>query len=70
MKKIRKFIEFLTSKEVLGVLWYVTYVLWFGFVGRMIIVSDQHIVVKILMIIGGLFWAFYALISHINSMEE
>ena len=71
MKKlIKKIIGFLKDDDLLGVLWYIGCVLWFGFVGRMIIVSDQHIIVKILMIIGDLWWGFYAFIKHYNSIEE
>ena len=71
MKKlIGKIVEFLTDEETLSGLWYIIYVLWFGFVGRMIIVSDQHIIVKILMLIGDLWWALYAFMKHYNSIDK
>ena len=67
---IKKIIGFLKDENFLEVLWYVSYVLWFGFVGRMIIVSDQHIIVKILMIIGDLWWAIYVFMHYYNSTKE
>ncbi len=69
-KVIGKVVEFLTDEGFLGVLWYVLYVMWFGFTGRIIITSNQHIIVKILMIIGDLWWGFYVFISHYNSTSE
>ena len=67
---MKKIVKFISSEEFLSLLWYVLYVLWFGLVGRIIITSNQHIVVKILMLIGDLWWAFYAFMSHYNSIEK
>lgn len=64
---IDKIIELLTDDNFLEFLWYIIYVLWFGFIGRMIIASNQHTIVKILMLIGDLWWALYAFIQHHNS---
>ena len=71
MKKVlSKIVEFISDSKFLSFLWYIVYVMWFGFVGRMIIVSDQHIIVKILMLIGDVWWALYTFIHHYNSTDE
>ena len=71
MKKVvGKIVEFLTDHNFLSVLWYILYVAWFGFVGRMIIVSNQHIIVKILMLIGDIWWGFYTFAHHYNSIDK
>ena len=71
MKKlICKILETLKDPDFLGVLWYIAYVLWFGFVGRIIIISDLHIIAKILMIAGDLCWGFYVFVLHYNNLDE
>ena len=71
MKKvIDKIVEFLTDDNFLEFLWWMVYVFWFGFVGRMIIVSDQHIIVKIIMLAGDLWWGLYAFASKHNSSNK
>ena len=67
---INRIKEFLKDKSTLEALWYIGYVLWFGFVGRIIIVSDLSIIVKIIMIIGDLWWGFYVFMSYYNSTKE
>lgn len=71
MKKIiNKIKDFFTDEGNLDFLWYISYVFWFGFVGRIIIVSEIHIAFKIIMIIGDLWWALYVFIQHFNSNKE
>jgi hypothetical protein len=67
---INKIKEFLKDKNTLEALWYISCILWFGFVGRIIIVSDLHIIVKIIMIIGDLWWGFYVFMSYYESNKE
>lgn len=67
---INKIKEFLKDKNTLEALWYISYIFWFGFVGRIIIVSDLHIIVKIIMIIGDLWWGFYVFMSYYDSTKE
>lgn len=71
MKKvIGKIAKLLTDDNFLEFLWYILYVLWFGFVGRIIITSNQHIIVKILMLAGDIWWALYVIAQHNNSNKE
>lgn len=70
--KIKKLLKNLRAERegFFSILWYVSLVLWFGFVGRIIIVSEMHIILKILMIIGCLWWGFYVFVLHYNLSEE
>lgn len=62
-----KIVETLKDKNFLDSVLFIVYILWFGFVGRIIIVSELHIIVKILMIIGDLWWGLYVMFSlHSN----
>ena len=72
MKKlIRKIVEFFTDESNLNVLWVIFCVFWFGFVGRIIIISDIHIAFKIIMIAGDLIMALYMFVQqHNNSTKE
>lgn len=70
MKKLKKLLKKLKGEGIFSALWYVSFVLWFGLIGRTIIVSDLHIIFKILMIIGGLWWGFYVFIMHYSLNEE
>jgi hypothetical protein len=72
MKKLKdKLLDIITDDNFLEALWYIVYVLWFGFVGRMIIISDLHIIVRILMLLGDLWWALYIFAQHhYNSDKE
>ena len=67
---INKIKDVLTDDATLDVLFYIAFVLWFGFVGRFIIVSELHIIAKILLIIGDLWWAFYTFMLHYGSNKE
>ena len=68
--KIKKFLFKLEDEGFFSILWYFSLVLWFGFVGRVIIVSNLHIIVKTLMIIGDLWWLFYVFCQHYFNNEN
>jgi hypothetical protein len=71
MKKLLdKVKEVLTSKYFWDTVLLFAYIFWFGFVGRFIIKSDLNIFVKIIMLIGDVWWAFYIFILHYNSNKE
>lgn len=72
MKKlIRKIVEFFTDEGNLDALFTIFYIFWFGFVGRIIIMSDIHIVFKIIMIAGDLIIGLYMFVQqHNNSTKE
>ena len=65
-----KIIDFFTNEGNLDVLLGIFYIFWFGFVGRIIIISDIHVVFKIIMIAGDLFLALYMFVQHHNSNKE
>lgn len=72
MKKLKKLLKELKTerKGLLSILWYITFVLWFGFVGRTIIVSEMHVILKIVMIAGCLWWCFYTFVLHYSNTEN
>lgn len=71
MKKvIGKIVKALTDENFLEFLWYILYVMWFGYVGRIIITSNQHIIIKILLIAGDLWWALYVIAQHHNNSNN
>ena len=67
---INKIKDVFTDNSTWDGLLYIVHILWFGFVGRIIIVSELHIIVKILMIIGDIWWAFYTFMLHYDSNKE
>ena len=69
-KLFSKIIDFFTDGGNLDALWFIFFVFWFGFIGRIIIISDIHIVFKIIMIAGDLLLALYMFVQHHNSTKE
>lgn len=69
-KLFSKIIDFFTNEGNLDALLGIFYIFWFGFVGRIIIISDIHIVFKIIMIAGDLFLALYMFVQQHNSTKE
>ena len=50
-------------------LWLLVLIGWFGYIGRLISVSDIHIVLKILLFIGDLIIGSYNCIDYYNKSQ-
>jgi len=55
---------------MLRFIWFCLVLGWFGFIGRLICVSDIHIVFKILLMIGDLAIGFYTFVLYYNETTE
>lgn len=49
---------------------YILTVGWYGYVGRLIVKSNQSLIVSILMLLGCLIFGFFTCLSIYNSFSE
>lgn len=66
---MKKFAELLDVIHGIGLDYFLT-VGWYGYVGRIILKSDQSLIVSILMLLGCLVFGFFTCLSIYNSFGE
>lgn len=66
---MKKFLKLLDVLHSIGLDYFLT-VGWYGYVLRIIVKSDQPLIVTILMCLGGLVFGIFSCLSIYNSFNE